>query len=143
MGKGLDKSKRWAKAALVAAGVLIAGVALVGAAPGFSKGGAASGAVLAEEAPARVIVLSARNLAFSDTNPTLELRAGERVRLVIRNIDPGITHSFAIPGLRQANRKLSFGEELTVDVTADQIGEFEYTCPRHMPTMKGKIVVRP
>ena len=50
---------------------------------------------------AREITLVTRDMAFyleGDTrpNPTIRLQAGERVRFVLRNLDPGIDHNLAI-----------------------------------------------
>src|SRR5215510_15618654 len=57
--------------------------------------------------PDRVIVLTAKGYAFHGegdpgdvSNPPLRLRAGERVRVVVRNSEAGdVEHNFKIPGL--------------------------------------------
>ena len=45
----------------------------------------------------------------ADPNPTLRLRAGETVRLVLRNDDEGMTHDFAIPGWKAATKRIESG----------------------------------
>jgi plastocyanin len=93
--------------------------------------------------PPREIVLEARDLAFGASNPTLEARPGERLRLVVRNTDPGILHSVSLPGLATGIHHIPWGEEVVLDVTMLEAGTFEYVCPQHAPKMKGKIVIRP
>jgi len=95
------------------------------------------------EAPIREIVLEARGSAFDGDNPTLVLRPGERVRLVVRNNDPGVEHSIAIPELGIERRDVSPGEEVAFVVDAPERGVIDYVCPQHLPLMQGKIVVRP
>ena len=62
----------------------------------------------------REIRIVARDMTFylegqTDPNPTLRLRAGESVRLVLRNDDPGMTHDFAIPDWKAATRRIEGG----------------------------------
>ena len=53
--------------------------------------------------PTHEIILVARGMTFyldgepGTPNPTLEVKAGERVRVVLRNQDRGMTHDFAVP----------------------------------------------
>jgi len=91
----------------------------------------------------RQIVLEARDLAFGDRNPTLEFEPGERIRLVVRNNDPGVLHSITLPGLDSTVYHLKSGDEVTLELIAPQAGSFEYICPQHAPEMKGKIVITP
>src|SRR5688572_32001761 len=49
----------------------------------------------------REIVLVARDMTFylegsSVPNPTIVVKAAEEVRVIVRNLEPGITHGFAI-----------------------------------------------
>jgi plastocyanin len=96
----------------------------------------------------REITLVARDMAFSlegdpaSRNPTIEVRAGERVRIVLKNRDRGFTHDFAVPTLKAATDALSWDEEASVvlDVPATP-GTYEYVCRPHNPMMKGTIVV--
>lgn len=91
--------------------------------------------------PIREIVLDARDSAFDGDNPTLQLQAGERVRFVVRNTDPGVLHSITIPGLDSEVRNIAWGEQVTFEVTVPEGGSFSYVCPQHAPKMQGKIVV--
>ena len=110
------------------------------------------GALLAavSRAPEREITLVARGMAFylegdtSTPNPTLTLKAGERVRIVLRNQDRGITHDFAVPALDAAVDKIDWNEDagVTFDVP-DTPGRYEYTCRPHTVMMRGSIVVEP
>ena len=95
-------------------------------------------------APApRLIELTAQDAAFGGTNPTLDVRPGERIRLRIRNTDPGILHSISLPGIDPTVRHVAPGRTIEFDVTVPQAGSFEYVCPQHQPKMKGRIVVAP
>jgi hypothetical protein len=97
----------------------------------------------------REITLVARGMAFyllGDSvtpNPPLILRAGERVRVVLRNDDRGITHDFAFPTADAALDQLDWNEEGSVvfDVP-DTPGRYEYICRPHMLMMRGQIVVQ-
>ena len=91
--------------------------------------------------PIREIVLDARDAAFDVDNPTLHLQAGERVRFVVRNTDPGVLHAITIPGLDSEVRTISWGEEVAFEVTVPPGGTFQYICPQHAPKMQGTIVV--
>jgi len=93
--------------------------------------------------PVRELVLSARGVAFAEVNPTLEFRAGETVRIVVRNDDDGVTHSFALPGLDPQVTVLAPGESVAYEITPDAPGTFEYVCPLHLPLMKGRVEVTP
>ena len=93
--------------------------------------------------PIREIVLEAKGTAFGDDNPTLIFKAGERVRVIVRNTDPGVEHSIAIPELGIERVDIAPGEEHVFEVRAGRPGVVDYVCPQHMPLMQGKIVVRP
>ena len=101
-------------------------------------------------APEREIVLVARGMAFyvegdpSTPNPTLTFKAGERVRVVLRNQDRGITHDFAVPAIDAAVEHVDWNEEagVTFDVP-DTPGRYVYTCRPHTLMMRGQIVIEP
>ena len=98
--------------------------------------------------PGREITLVARGMAFhleSDpetANPTIRLKAGERVRIVLRNDDRGITHDFAVPVWDAAVGLIDWNEQedVTFDVP-DAPGRYEYVCRPHMLMMRGTIIV--
>lgn len=92
--------------------------------------------------PARTVVMSMKDYAFNDSNPTLAFRPGERVRFVVTNDeDTPVKHNFRIVGMNVAcERELLPGERREVTVTIPPSGEFAYTCCTH-PGMGGKLVV--
>ncbi len=95
----------------------------------------------AEATPPREIVLEARELAFDGDNPTIHAEPGERIRLVVKNTDPGVLHSISIPGIDSDVRLIKYGETVSFEITVPEGGTYEYTCPQHAPKMRGKIVI--
>ncbi len=120
-----------------------------------------------EAPPDRVITLAAKGYAFhavgdiagaagaagaagsaaspdasSPSNPPLVLRAGERVRLVVRNDElADIEHNFKIPGLGvHCSRPILPGEEEVIDFTVPRDGVYTYTCCSH-PGMGGRVEI--
>jgi plastocyanin len=99
------------------------------------------------EAAPREIVLVARDMAFyldgaGGENPTLRVRAGEQVRLVLRNEEPGVTHDFAVADWKVATRRLQGRERDTVMFRVpDTRGRHEYLCNPHASMMRGIIEV--
>jgi plastocyanin len=87
------------------------------------------------------IVLEARDLAFERDNPTLRLEPGSRVRLVVRNTDPGVLHSITLPGIDDRVRHVESGQETVIEFRVPREGSFDYVCPQHAPKMQGRIVV--
>jgi plastocyanin len=78
----------------------------------------------------------------SAPNPTLRLRAGETVRLVLRNEDEGMKHDFAIPAWNAATKKIESGEEAAVTFRVpDEPSSQSYTCRPHSAIMQGTILV--
>lgn len=96
----------------------------------------------------REIVLISKNVTFykeghlEEANPTLVLRKGEPVKLVLRNDDPDtLLHCFVIPGLNvKTTQSLAGGESETLLFTPEERGGFVYACLLH-PAMAGKLVV--
>ena len=127
--------------------VAIAGlVALLLAAGAYSFTFALRG----ESAP-REVILVAKDMAFvrghanagPAMNPPIVLGAGERVRLVVRNQDPGMKHDFVVDAMGVHSSVLEYGESETIEVTAPaEKGETEYYCSFHALKMRGRIIVR-
>jgi plastocyanin len=100
-------------------------------------------------ATTREIALVARGMSFylatdpSSPNPTLVVAPGERVRVVLRNVDAGLNHNFAVPDWKVAMDEIE-GEGLAaIDVSVPESpGRYEYTCTPHAVMMKGVIEVR-
>jgi len=77
-----------------------------------------------------------------NVNPTLEVRAGERVRVVVRNEDRGLMHDFAVPALEVGLSPLRWNESDDVIFDApDEPGTYEYICRPHQLMMRGTIRV--
>lgn len=96
----------------------------------------------------REILLTTRDVAFElpdqpgHPNPTIHIRKGEPIRLVVRNDEPGkVLHCFTIGGLNvKTSKNLSKGESETLAFTPNVRGTFVYACLMH-PMMAGKLVV--
>jgi plastocyanin len=101
------------------------------------------------DVPVREITLVARDMAFyleSDPhtpNPTIEVRAGDIVRVTLRNDERGIGHDFAVPAIGDASLDLlADGERGSVTFTIpSQPGTYEYLCRPHRAMMKGRLRV--
>lgn len=104
--------------------------------------------VLSARGPAaREIRLVTRDMTFyvegqAEPNPTLRLRAGEKVRLVLHNEDPGMTHDFAVPEWQAVTKRIEGGESASVTFRApDQPTAQPYECRPHAAMMRGMILV--
>jgi plastocyanin len=102
----------------------------------------------ASPAPVREINLVARDMTFylegqNTPNPTLHARPGERIRLVLRNGDPGMTHDFTIQSWSVATRQLKGKGQDSVEFTVpDTRGTHAYSCTPHSAMMGGIVEVR-
>jgi nitrite reductase (NO-forming) len=77
-------------------------------------------------------------------NPTLEVREGELVELVIENGD-GAPHVLSIPELEVKSARIDTVGERTIIKFIAKKGEFEYFCPlpgHRRLGMEGKIICR-
>lgn len=100
--------------------------------------------------PAREVVIVARGMTFvledapDMPNPPISLRAGERIRLVLKNEAPGLLHDVVIPDLGVEIEQMRAGEsrELTFTVPAAP-GRHEYLCRPHAEMMRGVVEVVP
>ena len=99
-------------------------------------------------AATRDVVLVARGMNFflesrpDDPNPVIALRAGEHVRVVLRNEAPGLLHDFVIPdwGVTLAATRAGEQREVAFSVP-DAPGRVEYRCRPHSGMMSGFIDV--
>lgn len=98
--------------------------------------------------PRRDIVLVARGMAFylesdpSTPNPTIEVKSGERVRIILRNRERGMVHDFAVPALQAALDPVRWNEDGDVTFAAPATpGTYSYLCRPHAAMMAGEIVV--
>jgi plastocyanin len=94
--------------------------------------------------PTREVILVAKGMAFylesdpNTPNPTLEVKAGERLRVVLRNQDRGLSHDFAIPAVAAAMKAIDWNEsgEVVLEVP-ETPGTYEYVCRPHFLMMRG------
>jgi plastocyanin len=97
--------------------------------------------------PVREIHLVAKDMTFyvegqNSPNPTLDVRLGERIRLVFRNVDPGMSHDFTIRSWSVGTRVLKGKGEDAIEFTVPRTrGAHAYTCTPHSQMMGGTIVV--
>jgi plastocyanin len=98
--------------------------------------------------PPREIVVLARGMTFvlaeqpDVPNPVIPLRAGERVRIVLRNEAPGLLHDFTIPDWDVEIDQVRDGESgEVVFVVPDRPGRAEYRCRPHAQLMFGFVDV--
>jgi plastocyanin len=96
----------------------------------------------------REINLVVRDMSFyldgrGDPNPTIVLRAGERVTVRVRNEDAGMRHDFSIKAWSVGTRMLEDrGEEDAVTFRVpDARGTGTYTCTPHPKMMSGTLRV--
>ena len=95
----------------------------------------------------REITLVTRDMAFyleggTVPNPTIRLDAGEEVRFILRNLDPGITHNLAIEGWELVTAYLDANASATLRVRVpEQPGRQAYVCVPHREMMHGVIEV--
>ena len=134
-------SSRWRGARGTVAGVLLAAVAVAGLIVLLPL--TAGTRVVA----VREIALVTRDMAFylegdAAPNPTIRLEAGEEVRFILRNLDPGIVHNLAIEGWGLETPFLDAERSTTVRVRApEQLGTQAYVCLPHREMMGGVIEI--
>jgi plastocyanin len=98
--------------------------------------------------PTRQVTVVAKGMAFyleddfGTPNPIIEVKAGERVRVVLKNQDRGLTHDFAVPVVSAVTKALTWNQTGKVAFTAPKTpGTYEYFCQPHKLMMKGTIRV--
>ena len=100
-----------------------------------------------EADPVREVRLVVRDMTYyldgdEQPNPTLKVRAGERVKIVLRNDDEGMEHDFKVRaweiGTGIVNGKGA--ESVTFTVPAER-GSHVYSCTPHPSSMRGVIEV--
>lgn len=98
------------------------------------------------EGNVRDIRIVVRDMAFyvdgaTEPNPTIVLRAGERVRVHLRNEDPGMRHDFAIAAWTVGTKVLEDrGEEDAASFRVPSTrGSETYRCTPHAKMMSGTI----
>ncbi|HEX6199366.1 MAG TPA: hypothetical protein VF150_03805 [Thermoanaerobaculia bacterium] len=123
---------------LAVAAFLVTTLALVAAGVGWPGEAAAE---------PREVRLVARDMAFylpgdATPNPTLRAAPGERLRIVLVNEDPGMTHDVVAEGLGLATQVIGGGEAASAVVRMpERPGAHEYLCSLHPVLMRGLIRV--
>ena len=95
----------------------------------------------------RELRLVAREMTFyvegqDVPNPTLRFKAGEHVRLVLKNTDRGMSHDFVVPGWKVQTGLVDGTAETSVTFRVpDGPGSQPYTCSPHATMMRGTIEI--
>ena len=96
----------------------------------------------------REIRIVVRDMTFyvdghDEPNPTLRVRAGEQIRLVLRNDDPGMSHDFAVKSWQVMTPLVTArGAETAVVFRVPQRrGSYTFSCTPHARIMRGTIQV--
>ena len=76
-------------------------------------------------------------------NPMLRVKPGERIRLVLRNDDAGLTHDFTIKSWSVATKTLAGKGAGTAVVfrVPEERGTVVYQCTPHSQMMRGTVQV--
>jgi nitrite reductase (NO-forming) len=92
------------------------------------------------------IYLVSKEWAFNETNPTITVYLGDRVRVILYN-EGEIPHQFGVVGFEGSDTDIvPSGGTVEVEFIASRVGEFTYVCPipGHADLgMKGKFIVLP
>lgn len=102
-----------------------------------------------QRADAREIVLVARKMAYylaedpSTPNPTIRVKPGEEIRVVLRSTEPGMAHDFAVRTLG-VSTDVIVGEASTSVSFRVPVHEatYEYVCTPHSAMMSGTVLVQ-
>ena len=95
----------------------------------------------------RDLVLVVRDMTFyleGDTqpNPTIRVKQGQEIHLVLRNEETGMTHNFAVPGWKVAVPPLRGDGSITMSFRVPtKPGTYQYLCNPHSQMMTGQIEV--
>ena len=77
-----------------------------------------------------------------EPNPTLVFRAGEKVRVVLKNEDPGMDHDFTVPRWEVKTKLLEGrGQDAVVIKVPKARGSDTYVCTPHAKMMRGTVRV--
>jgi len=99
-----------------------------------------------EPAAPRTIELTARDMAFyvsgsSEPNPEIRVKAGEDVRIVLRNEQAGVSHDFVVESLGVAIEPISEGSDSVLIRVPGKRGVHQYVCTPHSRMMRGMLIV--
>ena len=104
--------------------------------------------LLTESPPGpREIVVVASDMAFyvdgdAEANPRIRMEAGETIRLVLWNKQPGVVHDFVVGAWQVATPRLRGRErDSLVFQVPEAVGHYVYECSPHSAMMRGTIEV--
>jgi hypothetical protein len=95
----------------------------------------------------REIHLVARDMAFyldgqGEPNPTLVLRRGEHVRVLLKNLDAGMSHDFGVRAWNKGTGVINGLGDAAFELRAPKAAGAEtYACTPHGEMMRGTIRV--
>jgi hypothetical protein len=95
----------------------------------------------------REIHLVARDMAYyldgqGDPNPTLVIKRGEQVRILLRNADAGMSHDFSVRAWKKGTGVINGFGEAAIEFRAPRAAGAEtYACTPHGEMMRGTIRV--
>ena len=95
----------------------------------------------------REVRLVARDMTYyvegqDQPNPTLTFRAGERVKLVLRNEDDGMLHDFKVRAWEIGTGTIDGKGADSVTFTVPRLrGSHVYSCTPHPSSMRGAIEI--
>jgi hypothetical protein len=95
----------------------------------------------------RIIHLAVRDMTYyvegrTEPNPTLHVRRGERVVVIVSNHDVGMKHDFGVDAWQTRTRPIDgIGETRVEFVAPETPGETVYSCTPHGSMMHGTIRV--
>lgn len=76
----------------------------------------------------------------NEPNPTLQFRAGEKVRILLKNEDAGIDHDFSVVAWQKKTKLLQGrGEDSMTLKVPNRPGTETYSCTPHADMMRGTI----
>lgn len=97
----------------------------------------------AEISPVQEIVLIAKEMVYNTNNPTLILKVGQPVRIIIINEDKGMLHDFVIEELDiNTSAPLEYGQSEVINFIPVKKGKYEYFCSYHAKMMRGKVIIK-
>lgn len=95
--------------------------------------------------PVREVRIVTRDMTFyvegsDEPNPTLTFRAGEQVRILLKNEDDGMDHDFSVPAWQTKTKLLTGRGDATLLIKVPTTkGTESYTCTPHAEIMRGII----
>jgi plastocyanin len=90
------------------------------------------------------ITMVAKNQRFNETNPTINLKAGQTVKFVLVNQDnSGMPYNLCIKEFANACTPVIYpGQTTSLTVTFSTAGNYTYACTVHPTLMDGQIIVQ-